>query len=208
MVPAPLPTLILASASPRRRDLLAQIGIPCRILNHRVDEAAQPGESPSALVQRLAREKALDVLSRTPAANAAVVLGADTVVVCDDQVLGKPRDGAEAMAMLAQLSDRVHRVYSAVTVCDHQRVADVLSVTEVRFRAITPVEAAAYWATGEPLDKAGGYAIQGLGAVFVAGLSGSFTGVVGLPLFETAALLRTFGVSCWQGLEAGGDEAQ
>lgn len=208
MALAPLPTLILASASPRRRDLLAQIGIPCRILNHGIDEAAQPGEAPRALVQRLAREKALDVLSRTPAASAAVVLGADTVVVCDDQVLGKPRDGAEAMAMLAQLSDRVHQVYSAVTVCDHQRVADVLSVTEVRFRVITPAEAAAYWATGEPVDKAGGYAIQGLGAVFVAGLSGSFTGVVGLPLFETAELLRTFGVSCWQGPAVGGDEAQ
>ncbi|MFM1896643.1 MAG: hypothetical protein RLZZ385_1717 [Pseudomonadota bacterium] len=190
--------LLLASASPRRQELLRQIGVNFQLRNHQVEEIQQPGEAPRAFVSRMAREKALDVLSRTAADRPAVVLGADTAVVVDDEVLGKPRDAADGRRMLAMLSGRGHQVLSAVTLCDRDRCEEALSVTTVRFRPLDPEEILAYWQTGEPLDKAGAYAVQGYAAVFVEEIRGSFTGVVGLPLFETAALLGRFGLRCWQ----------
>ena len=189
--------LVLASASPRRQELLHQIGVQFRVVNHSIHEARRPGEPAAAFVRRMAQEKALDVLSRLAASEPEVVLGADTVVVLDDQVLGKPVDFEDALRMLGLLSGREHQVLSAVAVCDRHEMKVALSVTVVRFRAIEPGEIAAYWQTGEPVDKAGAYAAQGHGAVFVEHLQGSFTGVVGLPLFETAALLASFRVRSW-----------
>jgi septum formation protein len=184
--------VILASASPRRSALLTQIGVAHRVSPADLDERRLPSETAHDCVRRLALAKARDVTAalRTP----AVVLGADTAVVVGDQMLGKPRDRADALAMLASLSDRSHEVLSAVAVSAGGEEAVVLSVSEVRFRALTVAECAAYWDTGEPRDKAGAYAIQGVGAVFIAELRGSYSGVMGLPLFETAQLLRAFGV--------------
>ena len=204
-----LPLLCLASASPRRSELLRQIGVPHCIQPADLDESAQPGESPAGYVSRLARDKAQAVCRARAASGAAAlpVLGADTTVAIDGEVLGKPRDAAELAAMLARLSGREHEVFTAVALvmpavpgaeAPPRAPATALSRTRVRFRAIGPSEAAAYWASGEPQDKAGGYAIQGLGAVFVTALDGSFSGVVGLPLAETAALLQAAGVAVWQ----------
>jgi len=192
-------TLYLASGSPRRRELLAQIGVPFRPLSAAIDETPQPNEHPAAYVARLALGKAQAGHGCLPAGSAgAVVLGADTAVVVAGSILGKPQDQAEALAMLALLSGREHEVLTAVALFDGQRSEVVNVVTQVRFRAIGASEAAAYWASGEPADKAGGYGIQGLGAVFVEGLRGSYSAVVGLPLCETAALLGRFGIPCWQ----------
>jgi septum formation protein len=192
-------TLYLASGSPRRRELLAQIGVPFQPLSAAIDETPQPNELPSAYVARLALSKAQAGHGCLPVGSAgAVVLGADTAVVVAGGILGKPQDQAEAAAMLALLSGREHEVLTAVALFDGQRSEVVNVVTQVRFRAISAGEAAAYWASGEPVDKAGGYGIQGLGAVFVEGLQGSYSAVVGLPLCETAALLGRFGIPCWQ----------
>lgn len=197
------PLLCLASASPRRSDLLRQIGVPHCIQPADLDESARPDEAPGDYVLRLAREKAQAVRAARAADGAAAlpVLGADTTVAIDGLVLGKPQDAAALAAMLARLSGREHEVFSAVALLlpDAGAVAappaaTALSRTRVRFRRITPAEAAAYWASGEPQDKAGGYAIQGLGAVFVESIAGSFSGVVGLPLAETAALLQAAGL--------------
>lgn len=210
-----IPLLCLASASPRRSALLRQIGVPHCIQPADIDESAQPGESPAGYVSRLARDKAQAVCRARAASGAAAlpVLGADTTVAIDGEVLGKPRDAAELAAMLARLSDREHEVFTAVALVVpamsvRSAASDAeawlpapltaLSSTRVRFRAIGPAEVAAYWASGEPQDKAGGYAVQGLGAVFVTALHGSFSGVVGLPLAETAALLQAAGVAVWQ----------
>ncbi len=200
---APAP-LVLASASPRRRELLAQIGVHFRTEPADINETRVPGESPIAYVQRMAQEKAQAIARRLaqPAGtdNSAgvgipVVLGADTSVVVDEVVLGKPVDERDALRMLGLLSGQVHQVISAVAVCRGQEMAQALSCSKVSFRELTDAEMLAYWRTGEPLGKAGAYAIQGLGAVFVAGIEGSYTGIVGLPVFETAALLRQFGVT-------------
>lgn len=189
-----IPRLILASASPRRQDLLVQIGVPFDVLAQDIDETPLPDEIPEIYVQRMATEKAAAALTAAPA---AVVLAADTTVVCDGLVLGKPVDEADAVAMLQRLSDRQHQVLTAVTIADGSRSRQALSRSEVTFRAISETEARAYWQTGEPRGKAGAYAIQGMGAVFVAGLQGSYSGVMGLPLFETAALLAEFGQPVW-----------
>ncbi len=187
------PRLLLASASPRRSALLAQVGVPHRILPTHVDESALPGEAPAALAQRLACRKAEAAL---PHCAGLPVLGADTIVVIDGQVLGKPRDAAEGQGMLLRLAGRRHQVLSAVALALPGQATRVqLSTSEVSFRAITPAEAAAYWRTGEPADKAGGYAIQGRAAVFIDGLSGSYSGVMGLPLFETLRLLAGAGIT-------------
>jgi len=191
------PRLILASASPRRRELLAQIGIAHRVEAADVDERLLPGETPEAGAARLALAKAEAVRGRAPAAAGLPILGADTLVVLDGQALGKPRDRAEGLDMLARLSGRTHRVVSAVALLGAAEAASRVSVSEVRFRALTAAECAAYWDTGEPCDKAGAYAIQGLGAVFIAELRGSYSGVMGLPLFETAELLAAAGVPLW-----------
>ena len=190
--------LYLASGSPRRRELLTQIGVPFIVINAPVDESPLPSESAPAYVERLARAKAAAGLARVD--GPAVVLGADTAVVLDGRILGKPENREDALAMLADLSGREHQVLTAVALDDGQRVHSFCVTSTVRFRAISTDEAQRYWASGEPADKAGGYAVQGLGAVFVTGLSGSYSAVVGLPLSETAELLEQFAIPCWQGL--------
>ncbi len=193
------PLVRLASASPRRRELLAQIGVPFCIASSAVDESVLPGELPRSYVTRLARAKALAVR----AADAALpVLAADTTVVIDGVVLGKPADAGEGLRMLQLLSGRTHEVLTAVALADSTGVTQLLSESRVSFRPVTAAEAAAYWQSGEPCDKAGGYAIQGLAAVFVNALHGSYSGVMGLPLYETAQLLHVAGIACWDGLLA------
>ncbi|MFO1425057.1 MAG: Maf family protein [Candidatus Competibacteraceae bacterium] len=189
------PWIYLASASPRRRELLRQIGVSYRRLRLDVDETPRLGETPDAYVVRLALAKARAGCATLGRRLPAPVLGADTAVVMDDAILGKPRDRAEGLTMLALLSGREHRVLSAVALAVPTRDAVRVQESRVRFRALTPAERAAYWDSGEPLDKAGGYAIQGRAAAFVAELRGSYSGVMGLPLFETAELLRAFGIS-------------
>jgi septum formation protein len=200
-MPAANAELILASASPRRSALLAQIGVAHRALPAAIDEAPAAAEAPEACVRRLAALKAAQVQSRLRAQGGELpaVLGADTAVVLGAQMLGKPRDRAHALTMLTQLSGRTHRVLCAVTLLAADGARSALSDSEVRFRELRPAECAAYWDSGEPQDKAGGYAIQGLGALFIAELRGSYSGVVGLPLLETAQLLRAAGISCWHG---------
>lgn len=187
--------LLLASASPRRRELLWQLGVPHRIAAPGLDESLLPGEAADAHALRLAAAKAAAVRARDAS---LPVLGADTVVVLDGAVLGKPRDEADAARMLAALAGRGHEVLTAVALADATGVALRLSRSEVWFRDIGAAEIAAYIATREPFDKAGAYAIQGLAAAFVRSLHGSHSGVMGLPLFETAGLLDAAGVPRWQ----------
>jgi septum formation protein len=188
---APSPVLCLASASPRRRALLAQIGVAHVVRSANLDETPQPRESPRDYVARVAAAKACAIRS----ADAALpVLGADTTVVVDGAMFGKPRGRAHGLAMLASLSGREHEVLSAVALADARGVAIAVSASTVRFRALSAEECGAYWDSGEPHDKAGAYAIQGLAAAFIESLHGSYSGVMGLPLFETAALLRDAGV--------------
>ncbi len=184
--------ILLASASPRRRELLEQIGVHYATVTHSADESLRSRESPSTYVQRVARAKATSVAGRYPG---RTVLGADTAVVSDDRILGKPENREHAYEMLASLSGRSHQVCSAVVLCRGRECRTALSVSRVRFRVIEAQEMAAYWASGEPVDKAGGYAIQGLGAIFVRDIEGSYSGIMGLPLFETARLLSAFGVA-------------
>ncbi|MFZ6047305.1 Maf family protein [Pseudomonas sp. CR3202] len=193
-------TLYLASGSPRRRELLAQIGVPHVTLIASIDETAQPGESAYAYVERLAREKALAGFASLAESTGACVLGADTAVVLDGRILGKPLDRDDALATLASLSGREHEVLTAVALADAARCEAQVVTSRVRFRAISQPELDAYWASGEPADKAGSYAIQGLGAVFVSRVEGSYSAVVGLPLLETAEMLAGFGIPCWQHL--------
>jgi len=188
------PVLVLASRSPRRRELLWQIGVAHRVAGADIDERPLPGETPADCVQRLALAKA-----RTVAPAGLPVLAADTAVVLDGQMLGKPGDRADGVAMLRRLSGRAHRVLTAVALVDGHGSRLALSASEVEFRVLSGAECERYWESGEPRDKAGGYAIQGLGAVFVSALRGSYSGVMGLPLFETAALLDAAGVPCWRG---------
>lgn len=194
------PVLYLASASPRRSELLSQIGVAHRQFGCSIDESVVAGEEPEHYVERVTRAKALEGQVQAP--SGAVVLAADTAVVIDGQILGKPRDAAHAAEMLRALSGRAHQVMTAVAVACDERVEVIRVDTSVCFRPIAAHEIATYWATGEPTDKAGGYAIQGLGAVFIRAIEGSYSAVVGLPLLETAQLLASFGVDCWQGLEA------
>ncbi len=191
--PLPTPVLLLASASPRRRELLWQIGVPHAIAIAAIDERQLAGEMPAECVGRLALAKARGVQQ-----SSLPVLGADTAVVIDGVMLGKPADRAAGLAMLARLAGRAHEVLTAVALV-HARGHDVrLSRSEVRFRPIDAGERERYWDSGEGRDKAGGYAIQQFGAVFISELRGSYSGVMGLPLFETAALLDAAGVPRWQ----------
>lgn len=199
-----MPQLHLASGSPRRRELLTQIGVTFTTLSADIDETPLNDETPTAYVERLARGKAdagLLFLANDPAYSSACVLGADTAVVLDGKILGKPLDEADALAMLAALSDREHEVLTAIAVVDEQRCETRTVCSRVKFRAISAQEAGAYWASGEPQDKAGGYAIQGLAAIFVESLNGSYSAVVGLPLCETAEILQRFGIPCWDCME-------
>lgn len=184
-------SLILASASPRRRELLTQIGIRHRVCPVEIDETPQPDEAPEAYVRRLAAEKSAACLALY--GDELPILAADTAVVLGTNILGKPRDRADGVAMLRLLSGRTHQVYTAVSLRGREH-GQALSVTQVRFRALAEREIEAYWQSGEPLDKAGAYAIQGRAGLFVAAISGSFSGVVGLPLFETGQLLAQQGV--------------
>jgi septum formation protein len=183
----------LASGSPRRRELLQQIGISFRVVGMAVDEAVLPDETPQAYVARLAAAKAAAGWERSREAHQAPVLAADTAVVLDGKILGKPADGQDAEGMLTQLSGRTHEVLTAIALRTASGLQSRISRSEVTFRSISAAEARAYWESGEPSDKAGAYAIQGRGAIFIAALRGSYSGVMGLPLFETAELLRDAG---------------
>jgi septum formation protein len=184
----------LASGSPRRRDLLQQIGVPFRVVGTAVDEAVLPDETPLAYVTRLAAAKAAAGWERSRDAHQVPVLAADTAVVLGGKILGKPVDGQDAEGMLMQLSGRTHEVLTAIALRTAIGLQSRISRSEVTFRGIAAAEARAYWETGEPCDKAGAYAIQGRGAIFIADLRGSYSGVMGLPLFETAELLREVGL--------------
>lgn len=183
------PLLVLASASPRRSALLHQIGVPHEIVPAHVDETARPGEAPDELVVRLACDKAL-----AGTAGGRPALGADTIVVLDGEVFGKPRDRADAARMLRALSGRAHRVLSAVALARAGHVDSRLSESRVHFRELTHAEIDAYWDSGEPRDKAGAYAVQGRAAIFISRIEGSYSGIMGLPLFETALLLDAAGL--------------
>jgi septum formation protein len=190
--------IYLASASPRREELLRQLGVPFAAQPAAIAEARLSHEPPDDYARRTARAKAAAVWA-SPVVQAAPrpVLAADTVVVVDDTMFGKPADTVQALEMLEALSGRSHVVLTAVAVHVAGTAAELLSRSEVRFRATTHAERVAYCATGEPLDKAGAYAIQGRGALFVERLDGSYSGVVGLPLLETATLLGRFGFPSW-----------
>jgi septum formation protein len=188
--------IYLASASPRRRELLQQIGVPVQIRPAELVEVPRAGEPPADFAMRMAREKATAIW-QSVTADPRPVLAADTVVVLDQRMFGKPSDCAEAEAMLAALSDNTHQVLTSVAVLWDGAIQERLSISKVRLRATTAAERCAYAETGEPLDKAGGYGIQGRGAVFIESIQGSYSGVVGLPLAETCALLRPHGLPAW-----------
>jgi len=188
------PDLCLASGSPRRQELLTRMGVRFVTVAQDVDEQVLADESPEVFVIRLALEKARAGLAGRPDPDTPV-LGADTAVVIDDEILGKPQDADAARAMLERLAGRTHRVLTGVALVDGEQEATRLSLSSVSLRMIDPAEIEAYWASGEPADKAGAYAIQGLGGVFVEQLEGSYSGVMGLPLFETHDLLGEFGIA-------------
>jgi septum formation protein len=192
------PHVLLASASPRRAELLTQIGVQFAQMAVDIDESLVANESAVDYVSRMAVEKAQTCWARQTGHLPA--LGADTTVVCGEQIFGKPAGQQDALKMLSQLSGATHQVLSAVAICRGDELAFRLSKTSVRFRSISLQECLNYWQTGEPIDKAGAYGIQGLGAVFVAGIDGSYSGVVGLPLEQTAELLNLFDIPVWQAL--------
>jgi septum formation protein len=186
------PQLILASGSPRRAELLQQIGIGFLQVPVDLDETLLPNESAQAYVQRLAAAKAQLGWQQAQARGYGLpVLGADTIVVLEDRIMGKPADSAEAVDMLLALSGNTHQVLTAVSLVRAEQQLSALVSTDVSFRALQREEILAYWHTGEPADKAGSYAIQGLGGEFVSNINGSYSAVVGLPLLETRQLLNT-----------------
>ncbi len=189
----PSARMILASESPRRRELLAAVGVPFRVVPSGVDEIPRPGESPSRFVRRAALDKGEAVAALHPS---SFVLSADTIVVADGRILGKPRDRAEARRMLSRLAGREHRVYTAVCLhCRERGFRDLgTEVTRVRFRPLTPAEVAAYARTGECDDKAGAYAAQGAGMLLIDRVTGSFSNVVGLPMTRVVAMLARAGL--------------
>lgn len=189
------PRIILASASPRRRELLEQIKVRYSIYPVDIDETPLPGEAPLDYVQRMATEKSSVCISRL--GRDLPVLAADTAVVIGTKIIGKPQDRDDALSMLSLLSGKTHQVYSAISLRGNQH-DQAVSITDVTFKQLTEQEIMTYWQSGEPLDKAGGYAIQGMGSVFVESIKGSFSGVVGLPLFETAQLLSKQGIELFQ----------
>lgn len=190
------PVLRLASASPRRRQLLDLIGVPHVVTPADIDETPHAGELPGDYVVRLAREKADAIWARH---QDLPVFAADTTVVVDGEILGKPESAEDARSMLGKLSGRGHFVHTGIALRTRHGIEDMLSTTEVEFAELTDDMIEAYWQSGEPQGKAGAYAIQGLGAVFVSDIAGSYTGVMGLPLFETAELLRHAGIPVWRG---------
>ena len=185
--------LILASQSPRRASLLDSINVRFRIQPADIDESVQVDEPVVDYVRRMAREKAESL-----GAQDAPVLAADTTVVCNECIFGKPRDKHHAMEMLAGLSGNTHQVLTALYLVNGETCHSILSVSQVKFRILSKFELENYWHTGEPADKAGAYAIQGIGAIFVERIEGSHSGIMGLPLCETEALLRKVGINTWQ----------
>ncbi len=188
-----LPKVVLASGSPRRRELLSQVGIRHRVQPADIDETVLPGETPEGHVERLALAKAdaVAALENTPAD--AIVLAADTIVVVDDDILGKPDDADQARAMLRRLAGRTHTVHTAVAMVRGSRKASRVDSVSVTFRELTDREIADYVSTGEPLDKAGAYGIQGHGAALVRRIDGDFFAVVGLSLATVVEMLREMG---------------
>ena len=199
----------LASASPRRRELLTQIGVQFELAPVDIDETPKPGEGAQSYVERLAREKAVTSLAAIRAdgdnndASRAVVLGSDTSVIINNEILTKPEDTADAKRMLQRLSGNSHQVFTAVAVVSQQKQSIISVTTDVCFRPLSDDEIDAYIATGEPMDKAGSYGIQGKGAILVDKISGSYSNVVGLPLTETAALLKSFNIEVWSSDQQG-----
>jgi septum formation protein len=183
------PGIYLASASPRRSQLLHQVGIAHEVRPVAIDETPRAGEAPAAYVLRLAEEKARALWDAIPRAERRPVLAADTTVALEGAILGKPGGLAEAREMLARLSGRTHEVHTAVAVLHAGEVAARVNTSEVSFRDLSGAEIDWYWGTGEPADKAGGYAVQGQAAIFIRHLAGSYSGVMGLPLYETWELL-------------------
>jgi len=183
-------SLYLASGSPRRQELLTQLGVSFERIVTGIEEQRAEGESAQQYVSRLAREKALAGVAQVP--RDLPVLGADTIVILNGEVLEKPHDDEQAFKMLSKLSGQTHQVMTAVALADRQQVLDCLVVTDVTFRVLTEEDIAGYIASGEPMDKAGAYGIQGLGGCFVRKINGSYHAVVGLPLVETYELLSNF----------------
>jgi septum formation protein len=197
----PRPVLRLASASPRRRQLLDLIGVPHLVTPADIDETPSPDEAADRYVLRLARGKAEAIWKKH---QNLPVLGADTTVVLGERILGKPESEADALAMLGALSGRTHLVHTGIALrAPDGREFVSVSSTQVQFAHLGEEQMRAYWASGEPQGKAGAYAIQGLGAVFVSHISGSYTGVMGLPLYETAEMLRAAGIPVWRGAVRG-----
>jgi len=188
-------TLILASASPRRKELLEQIGLPFSVMPSSVEETIKPDETPENMVIRLSLDKAHDI-AQSPDISARWIIGSDTIVVCNGQIFGKPSDDEDAATMLRQLSGTSHQVVSGYAVIDRQQQVQRTEAvtTKVFFRQLTEEEITRYIATREPADKAGAYAIQGIGACFVSGIEGSYTNVVGLPLCRLTLTLKELGV--------------
>lgn len=186
--------ILLASASPRRRQLLQQIGVHFDVLPVDIDESRHPGEAPQNYAERLAVEKAWQGYRQQQTPVPVPTLGSDTIVIVDEQILGKPADKNDGLAMLSQLAGRAHQVLTSVAMVDGQKSRCLTSLSQVYFAAMTTSEIQAYWDTGEPVDKAGAYGIQGIAAQFIERLDGSYSGVMGLPLFETAQLLKEFGI--------------
>ncbi len=184
------PSIYLASQSPRRRELLTQIGITYELLSNDIDESVLPNEQPAAYVERLAIEKAQ--AGQELAIENKPVLGSDTIVVINNQIMGKPHDEKHAIAMLLSLSGKEHQVMTAVALVLGTKVHSEVVITKVKFRDISEQEAVNYWQSGEPKDKAGGYGIQGLGAQFVEKIDGCYFAVVGLPLMRTQQMLNNF----------------
>jgi septum formation protein len=188
------PSLFLASASPRRRDLLRQIGVEPEVVAADVDESRLPGEAPIDYVARLARLKAETAWQALPSTRRGPLLAADTAVVLDNEIFGKPADRDQGLDMLRRLSGRTHEVVTGVALMTASGLGLRVNVSRVTFRALDRAECEAYWDTGEPSDKAGAYAVQGRAAVFIRELAGSYSGVMGLPLYETAELLSAAGI--------------
>ncbi len=195
----PYDAITLASASPRRSQLLEQIGVRHLVRATDLDERLRPRERPEAYVARLAADKAEAAWAADPS---RPVLAADTAVVLGAELFGKPEDQTDGVRMLSTLAGRTHRVLTAVAVRSAAGIGAALSVSEVTFRALSDADCRRYWASGEPRGKAGGYAIQGLAATFITRLAGSYSGVMGLPLAETATLLAAAGVRLWNTEEA------
>ena len=187
------PQIYLASGSPRRQELLHQMGVSFIVIPQFVKEVHKPGESPEEFVTRLAVQKAADGLSRQT--NRRIpVLGSDTAVVLDGKILGKPGSREQAIEMLLSLSAHTHQVMTAVALKNEQKTEVVISVSEVSFSKLSREMCENYWHTGEPADKAGSYGIQGKGALFISNINGSYSAVMGLPIFEAGTILNKFGI--------------